>query len=115
MALDQQFPVGLGDDDTQPDRTTANLCTPGTQAYRNGKLLDPKCLPSASASYAGDQWVRVEVQVSSSEIIHFVNGHEVLRYQQPELDDGTPLTSGRLSLQAESHDFEFRDIEIHPL
>lgn len=120
MALDQQFPVSLevqllGADDTQPDRTTANLCTPGTQAYRDGELLGPKCLPSASASYAGDQWVRVEVQVSSSEIIHFVNGHEVLRYQQPELDDGTPLTSGTLSLQAESHDFEFRDIEIHPL
>jgi len=44
-----------------------------------------------------------------------VNGEEVLRYQNPRLDDGTPLSIGYIAIQAETHNTEFRKIELLPL
>ena len=47
--------------------------------------------------------------------VSYVNGKEVLRYQNTRLDNGTPLTSGYIAIQAETHPIEFRKIEIPPL
>lgn len=94
-------------------RTTGNICTPGTQFIQNNKIIKRHCVNSTSKSYPGDQWVNLEIHVfGSKEVIHFVNGEEVLRYQQPQLDDGTLLDHGSISLQAESHDLEVRHIEL---
>jgi hypothetical protein len=41
-----------------------------------------------------------------------VNGEEVLRYEEPQKDDGTLLTGGSISLQSESHPTDFRKVEI---
>ena len=38
-----------------------------------------------------------------------------MRYAHPQLDDGTPLDSGTISIQAESHPTDFRKIELLPL
>jgi hypothetical protein len=129
MTKDQSFPVCLevqllGGDGTH-ERTTGNLCTPGTNVVIGGKLVTDHCIPSSSPTYHGDQWVTAEVEVHGGRIIrHIINGQTVLEYQQPQLDpadadakklirDGAlNLTEGYIALQAESYPVEFRKIEI---
>lgn len=133
MSLDQEFPVSievqlLGGDGTNP-RANANLCTPGTNVVMQGELVRRHCTDSSSATYPGEGWVTVEVEVRGSEVIrHYLDGVEVLSYQQPQLDendaearllipaDGSLLLErGTLSLQSESHPIEFRSVELLPL
>jgi hypothetical protein len=130
MGKDQDFPISievqlLGGSGTG-ERTTANLCTPGTNVVIDGALFTTHCLNSKSKTYHGDQWVRVEAEVlGSGTITHFVNGDPVLRYEQPQIGggnvinfdpavkrDGTLLTGGSISLQSESHPVEFRKVEL---
>ncbi|MCW9712755.1 DUF1080 domain-containing protein [Aliifodinibius salicampi] len=132
MAKDQEFPVSievqlLGGNGEDP-RTTANLCTPGTNVVMDGELFTPHCTSSDSETYHGDQWVTVEVEVRGSEVVkHFVNGEQVMDYTEPQYDerDGTAqpliegdnllIDSGTISIQAESHPTQFRKIEVLPL
>lgn len=132
MGKDQDFPVSievqlLGGRD-KGKRSTANLCTPGTNVVRNGKLFTPHCLDSESQTYRGDGWVTVDVEVRGDKIRHLIDGHTVLEYEAPQLDprDGqakTLLADGRdkmlhggtISLQSESHAVHFRKVEILPL
>src|SRR5262245_38351149 len=132
MTKDQHFPVsievqflgGLG----RGPRTTGNLCTPGTHVVMDGQLIKRHCTNSKSKTFDGDQWVTVEVEVRGDKTIkHFVNGEEVLSYEQPQLDDGDPnarplikdgqvlIRDGYISLQSESHPIEFRKVEIKSL
>ncbi|MFN5930603.1 MAG: DUF1080 domain-containing protein [Sphingobacteriales bacterium] len=130
MGKDQDFPVSievqlLGGDGKNP-RTTCNLCTPGTNVVREGKLFTQHCLNSTSKTYHGDQWVHAEVLVlGDSLIVHYANGEEVLRYENPQIGGGNVdaqetkwgtngqlLSKGTISLQSESHPVEFRKIEI---
>jgi len=130
MGVDQDFPISievqlLGGNGTDP-RTTANLCTPGTNVVMNGQLITRHCTPSTSPTFHGDQWVRVEAEVHGSGlIIHRVNGQEVLRYEKAQTGggnvnrlgtkvpaDGTLLTGGTISLQSESHPVQFRKVEL---
>ena len=67
MGKDQDFPISveaqlLGAGPTG-ERSTLNVCTPGTEVFRNGEMVKSHCLNSTSQSYRGDQWVRVEVEV----------------------------------------------------
>lgn len=132
MDIDQDFPVSieiqlLGGNGTDP-RTTANLCTPGTNVVMNGELVTRHCTSSTSATYHGDQWVTVEVEVRGNDAIrHLIDGRTVLEYHQPQLDDRDPharslarngdlmLSGGTISLQSESHPVEFRRVELLPL
>ena len=131
MKKDQDFPIcieaqflgGRGDGTA---RSTANLCTPGTHVVMNGQLETRHCINSSSKTYDGDQWVRAEIEVhGGGEIVHRVNGETVLRYEKPQIGganvaghdpavkrDGEILTSGTISLQAESHPVEFRKVEL---
>jgi len=130
MPKEQDFPISLevqllGGMGTGP-RTTANLCTPGTNVVYNGKLHTPHCTNSTSPTYDGDQWVRVEVLVHGDELVrHSVNGQTVLEYSKPQIGggsvngfdpavkiDGTPLTGGYISLQAETAPIDFRKVEL---
>jgi hypothetical protein len=117
MDKGQEFPVSievqlLGGPATG-SRPTANVCTPGTQIVLDGKLDTRHCIDSRSETYRGDQWVVVEVEVRGNKLIrHIVDGETVLSYTQPQLDDGTPLGSGSISLQAESHPVEYRKVEL---
>ena len=129
MLLDQDFPVsievqflgGLGDG----PRSTGNLCTPGTNVVLGGQLVTKHCTVSSSETYDGDDWVTIEAEVRGSELVrHIVNGDVVLEYSGPQLDPEDPmaapflddgdglLSSGYISLQAESHPVEFRNIQI---
>jgi hypothetical protein len=131
MKKDQDFPIcieaqflgGRGDGTA---RSTANLCTPGTNVVMDGQLETRHCINSSSKTFDGDQWVRAEIEVhGGAEIVHRVNGETVLRYEKPQIGggnvsghdsavkkDGEILTSGTISLQAESHPVEFRKVEL---
>jgi hypothetical protein len=130
MELDQDFPTSievqlLGGSGTG-ERSTMNLCTPGTNVVMDSVLIEQHCINSKSKTYNGDQWVSVEVEVHGGKIIrHFVDGEEVMHYEQPQLDprDTTYtkllnlygdkiITKGSISLQAESHNTDFRKIEL---
>ena len=129
MPKEQNFPVSietqlLGGNGTD-QRSTGNLCTPGTNVVINGELITRHCSNSSSPTFHGDVWVRAEVEVRGNGIIkHFINGINVLEYEQAQLDENDTdaqkiinncnlmLHEGYISLQAESHPVEFRNIEI---
>lgn len=132
MRKEQEFPVSIEvqflGGNGRDERSTGNLCTPGTNVVMNGKLFTPHCTSSRSKTYHGDQWVTAEVEVhGSGDVRHYINGELVLQYQEPQLDerdadakrlivDGNKmLDAGYISLQAESHPVEFRRVEILPL
>lgn len=120
MTKDQDFPDSIEcqllGGNGKDERSTANLCTPGTQVVINGELIKRHCTTSTSKTYHGEQWVKCEVEVhGSGKIIHYVNGEKVFEYEQPQKDDGTLIESGYISVQSESHPCEFRNIEILPL
>jgi hypothetical protein len=129
MLKDQDFPISI---EVQllggygKPRSTANLCTPGTNVEMNGKLETRHCINSKSKTYEGDQWVRVEVVVHGNELIrHIVEGETVLEYNKPQIGggqvspvdpavkvDGTQLSGGYISLQAETAPIDFRKVEL---
>ncbi len=130
MLKDQNFPISievqlLGGLGSGP-RSTANLCTPGTDIVMNGERVTRHCINSSSETYEGDQWVRVEILVLGDSLItHSIDGQVVMEYSRPQIGggsvanfdpdvkiDGQPLTEGYISLQAESHPADFRKIEI---
>ena len=130
MEKDQDFPTSievqlLGGNGTD-ERSTMNLCTPGTNVVMDGQLETRHCINSNSKTYHGDQWVQVEVEVRGDSIIkHFVNGELVMQYSQPQLDERDAtyqkllpasgcklLHGGSISLQAESHSVDFRKVEL---
>jgi Domain of Unknown Function (DUF1080) len=131
MLKDQDFPISievqlLGGLGNGKPRTTANLCTPGTNVVMNGTLHTAHCTNSTSKTYDGDVWVRVEVLVHGDEVIrHLVEGQTVLEYTKPQIGggavspvdpavkvDGTPLTRGYIALQAETAPIDFRKVEL---
>jgi hypothetical protein len=131
MLKDQDFPISievqlLGGLGNGKPRTTANLCTPGTNVVMNGTLHTAHCTNSTSKTYDGDVWVRVEVLVHGDEVIrHLVEGQTVLEYTKPQIGggavspvdpavkvDGTPLTRGYIALQAETAPVDFRKVEL---
>ncbi|WP_182867727.1 3-keto-disaccharide hydrolase [Rhodopirellula sp. JC639] len=130
MTIDQDFPtsieVQLLGGNGKDERTTLNLCTPGTNVVMNGKLFLPHCTSSSSETYHGEQWVTAEVEVRGSELVrHIIDGETVLEYTQPQLDDrdehaamladkqgGNLLDQGTISLQSESHPCDFRSVEL---
>jgi hypothetical protein len=129
MTKDQEFPVSIEmqllGGNGQDERTTGNLCTPGTHVIMNGELITEHCISSNSKTYHGDLWVTAEVEVQGSKLIkHLINGENVLTYSEPQYDKEDPdairlmngenilISEGYIALQAESHPTEFRKIEI---
>lgn len=127
MHLDQDFPVSLeaqflGGDGTG-ERTTGNVCTPGTDVYMDGEKCKGHCMDSHSKTYNGDTWVTIEMIVLGDSIAHHViEGDTVITYSKftadgkginpPVMMEEGPLKEGRIALQSESHPIEFRKIEI---
>lgn len=130
MQKNQDFPISIEvqllGGNGKDERTTANLCTPGTNVVMNGKLFTTHCINSKSKTYHGDQWVRVEILVLGDSVIkHIINKNIVLEYEKPQIGggnvvhfdstikkDGKLLKEGYISLQSESHPVEFRKVEI---
>jgi hypothetical protein len=121
VSIEVQFLGGLG----EGDRPTANLCTPGTNVVLDGKLHTQHCTNSSSPTFHGDQWVQSEIEVKGGVVRHFVNGAEVMRYEQPQYDPNDAdavrlggaglIRKGTISLQSESAPIEFRRIMLKKL
>lgn len=130
LGLNQDFPISLelqllGGGGTD-DRTTANLCTPGTNVVMGDSLFTPHCIGSVSKTYHGDQWVEVEALVLGDSLVqHIMEGQVVLEFNKPTIGggnvggyiesaykEGTPLKEGYISIQAETHPIDFKSIEL---
>ena len=128
MAVDQDFPVSIEAQflGGERDRTTSNLCTPGTNVVLDGNLRLAHCTNSKSQLYPGDQWVTVEMEVHGSGVVkHIIDGQVVLEYEQSQYDTRDAhakelseqagsllIEEGTISLQSESHPVEFRKVEV---
>lgn len=123
-SLEVQLLGGIG----KGERTTGNLCTPGTHVEYEGKLDTRHCISSTSKTFNGDQWVKLEVEVHGNRLIrHLINGEEVLSYGKPQLGGDAHadalaavagdkmLSEGYICLQSESHPVEFRKIKIQEI
>ena len=130
MGVEQDFPASiegqlLGGAESG-NRSTSNLCTPGTNVVMEGELVRRHCTNSSSETYRGDQWVVAEFEVRGNEVIrHWLDGEVVLEYMQPQLDERVgdarrlleagaelQLEGGYISLQAESHPIDFKRVEL---
>lgn len=132
MFVEQDFPISLElqllGGNGKDERTTGNLCTPGTNVELNSKLFTTHCVNSSSKTYHGDVWVRAGALVLGDSIIkHIVEGDTVIAYTKPQYDgrdkwvqklglkDGVAIKDGYISLQSESHPIEFRKVELFNL
>lgn len=135
IGVNQSFPVSLEfqflADEGKGARPTANVCTPGTNLELEGKLVTQHIVESTSPTFAPGDWVKIELEVhGGKEVIHRVNGKEVLRYQRPQLDPEGRIEKtdalfaagaqkllefGHIALQAEGQGVWFRNIELKPL
>jgi hypothetical protein len=131
MGLNQIFPASieaqlLGQKTGAGERSNANLCTPGTNVEMGGEVKLDHCISSKGPTSFGEDWVTFELQVRGNQSIrHSVNGKAVMEYQRPQLDPRDAdakkliaagaeiqLSSGTISIQAESHPIDFKSIEI---
>ncbi|HYP14954.1 MAG TPA: DUF1080 domain-containing protein, partial [Bryobacteraceae bacterium] len=133
MGKDQDFPISVEAQllagGPTGERTTANMCSPGTEVYRNGAKVPSHCINSTSKTYRDGEWVRVEIEVHGADtVVHRIDGKTVLEYGKLEIGggnvihydesvkkNGTPLSEGYLAIQAESAPTQFRKIEIMEL
>jgi hypothetical protein len=132
MKVEQDFPISMEEQllggNGKDERSTVNLCTPGTNVVLDGKLYTQHCVNSSSKTYHGDQWVHVEALVLGDSIVkHIADKDTVLVYTKPQYDgrdkwvkqmgykDADPIKEGYISLQSESHPCEFRKVEIYDL
>lgn len=130
IGKDQDFPISIEAQllggGPSGERTTANVCTPGTEIFQKGVMVKGHCRNSTSDTYRGDGWVRVEVEVLGPDRVrHMAGGRTVLEYESPQIGggsvsnfnpavkiDGKPLSEGYIAIQGESHPTEFRKIEL---
>ncbi|MGJ1431791.1 3-keto-disaccharide hydrolase [Sphingobacterium spiritivorum] len=133
MLKNQDFPISIEGQllggDGKNERTTSNLCTPGTNVVMNDKLFTPHCISSKSKTYHGDQWVTADFVVLGDSVIqHILEGQVVLEYNKPQIGggsvsdydpaqkkDGQLLKQGYISLQSESHPIDFKKVELYNL
>ena len=132
VALTQSFPVcleyNLHGGNGKDERPVGEICTPGTYVEINGKRNESFCTPPfVKRTFHGDQWVTAEIEVKDGTIKHFVNGEQIIEYQNPRYDPKHPqgknlivngndiVKEGWISLQSNSHPMDFRKIEIMEL
>jgi hypothetical protein len=132
MRKDQEFPVSVEFNligGRLLKRPTGDVCRNGTRVKINGQFLEGKCSTLSDVTIRGDDWVTVVAEVQGNSLIRqIVNGNLVVEYTDIQLDGqdadarniigadaGAALSSGYISLQANSHPLEFRKIEMLPL
>lgn len=129
LGIKQPFPVcleyNLHGGNGKDERPVGEICASGTYVEIDGKRNPSFCTPATvKRTFHGDQWVTLEIDVKDGNVIHFVNGEEILRFQNPRYDPNHTLgktmihgtddkvKEGYISLQSNSHPIDFRKIEI---
>ncbi len=129
VGLNQPFPVcleyNLLGGNGKDERATGEICALGMYVEINGKRNTSYCTPPAEKrTYHGDQWVTAEIEVREGKITHFVNGEQIIQFENPRYDSTHPVSKnfiiggndlvkdGYISLQSNSHPMDFRRVEI---
>ena len=129
LQLTQSFPVcleyNLHGGNGKDERPVGEICTSGTFVSVNGKRNESNCtLPTVKKTFHGDQWITLEIEVRGDSIRHFVNGEEILRFENPRYNPNHAIAKtfivngddrvkeGYISLQSNSHPMDFRKIEV---
>lgn len=129
LGLNQSFPVcleyNLHGGNGKDERPVGEICASGTFVEVDGKRNASYCTPAkVKRTFHGDQWVTLEIDVRDGKIGHFVNGEEILTFENPRYNPAHELgkkfivngddrvKDGYISLQSNSHPIDFRKIEI---
>ncbi len=129
IGLKQNFPVcleyNLHGGNGKDERPVGEICANGIFVDIKGKKNESYCTPATvKHTFHGDQWVTLEIEVRGNTIKHFVNGDEILQFENPRFNpehelgktfmkgNDASLKSGYISLQSNSHPIDFRKIEI---
>lgn len=127
--LNQPFPVcleyNLLGGNGKDERPTGEICASGMYVKINGKRNASYCTPpEVKRTFAGDQWVTAEILVNNGKVTHFVNGEQIIQFENPRYDSSHAIAKtlivggndavkdGYISLQSNSHPMDFRKIEI---
>ncbi|HEX6846283.1 MAG TPA: DUF1080 domain-containing protein [Chitinophagaceae bacterium] len=129
LKIDQPFPVcleyNLHGGNGKDERPTGEICASGTYVSINGERNKSYCTPpTVKRTFHGDQWVTLEIEVRGDKIRHFVNGEEILQFENPRynpdhavgktfiVNGEDKVKEGYISLQSNSHPMDFRKIQI---
>ena len=129
VAIDQPFPVcleyNLLGGNGKEERATGEICASGMFIDINGKRNTSYCtIPFVKRTFSGDQWVTAEIDIHGGKITHYVNGEQIIQFENPRyiaanalakklIVNGDDLVKdGYISLQSNSHPMDFRKIEI---
>jgi hypothetical protein len=129
VGLNQPFPVcleyNLHGGNGKDERPVGEICANGIQVEVNGKQNESYCTPATvKRTFHGDQWVTLEIDVRDKVFRHFINGEEILKFENARYNSKHELgrtfiignddvvKEGYISLQSNSHPIDFRKIEI---
>jgi hypothetical protein len=129
LGLTQSFPVcleyNLHGGNGKDERPVGQICASGTFVEISGKRNESFCTPAfVKRTFHGDQWVTAEIDIRDGKIRHFVNGEEIIQFENPRYDPNHPIgknfilngndkvNDGYISLQSNSHPMDFRKVEI---
>jgi hypothetical protein len=129
LGLTQSFPVCLEFNchggNGKEERPTGEACISGINISINGKKNTSNCtLPEVKRTFHREEWITAEIDVNNGKITHFVNGEQVIQYENPRLDSTSAIAKklivagndivkdGYISLQSNSHPMDFRKVEI---
>jgi len=129
LGLNQPFPVcleyNLHGGNGKDERPVGEICASGTIVEIDGKKNTSFCTPATvKRTFHGDQWVTLEIDIQGNKIKHFVNGEEILHFENPKYNPAHELgktfikgnddvvKDGYVSLQSNSHPIDFRKIEL---
>lgn len=128
MEVAQDFPICieaqfLGGPEDGTTRPTGNLCTPSSHVFLADTLTMTHCIESTSPTFASEDWVNFDMIVYGDSLVHHViEGDTVLTYTKLQFgtdgtmpNEGDPMSSGYIALQAESHPVHFRRVAIKEL
>lgn len=129
LGLRQLFPVcleyNLLGGNGKDERPSGEICASGMYVEIDGKRNSSYCTPPiVKRTFHGDQWVTAEIDVHNGKITHFVNGEQIIQFENPRYDsthavgknfiiNGNDMVKdGYISLQSNSHPMDFKKIEI---
>jgi hypothetical protein len=129
MSLAQPFPVcleyNLHGGNGKDERPTGEICASGMYVQIDGQRNSSFCTPPVvKRTFHGDRWVTAEIDVREGKVTHYVNGEQILHFENPRLDtanvnakklimNGNDIVKeGYISLQSNSHPMDFRKVEI---
>lgn len=124
VELNQSFPICL-EYNIVGTKPSGEICANGMYVEVDGKRNASYCTPpTVKKTMPGNEWVTAEIDVHDGKIKHYINGEEVLAFENPKYDSANAIAKkfiiagndlvkdGYISLQSNSHPMNFRKIEI---